>query len=514
MNCQFCGAELPEGAEFCPECGKKQVMPAAPAEAVTAEENPAEAVTAEEIPAEESLAKEAAVDVIAAEGPTEEPTAEESPAEEAASEEPAAEETAEEVTAEGTAAEGAAVEWPTEEKPAEETPSEETPAEEAAGEATAPAKKKGGKGLVIGILVAALALAGGIGYGVHMSNLKKGYEAAQVLYEEGKYAEAAEAFAALGKYQDSAAMAEKAGLWDAAEKAYDAAGTDAAAWDKAADAYDLLEEAEAAALAADCRNRAVYYRADARLAEGPEDPAVITEALEMYRSCGGVLDSADMITECENRLVYLSAVALMGEKKWEDAAAALQNLADNFYRDSSDLLLECNTRTAYASAEKLLKDKKYYDAYKKFMSLKGKKYEGMEDPEKKAKSCIQKQPSAGEVYHNPSYSNNNVQLTIDNKGFMNSFVKLIIGDDLVVSVFIPADGKVSFWLPSGTYKMKRAYGENWFGTTDLFGDEGYYWTCKFGGKESFTLENGYAYTISTGGEGTGISNSATGRGSF
>ena len=91
-----------------------------------------------------------------------------------------------------------------------------------------------------------------------------------------------------------------------------------------------------------------------------------------------------------------------------------------------------------------------------------------------------------------------------------------MGDDLVVSVFINTDA-VTFTLPAGTYRVKEALGDKWFGPDDAFGDEGSYYVCSFGGDETVDLESYHAYEISSGSPsegGTGISNHTTDRESF
>ncbi len=262
-----------------------------------------------------------------------------------------------------------------------------------------------------------------------------------------------------------------------------------------------------------CKNWVTYQQAAALLASAPDDPETIQAALEMFRSAGDVLDTPAQIKECENSLSYLAACALFKDKKWSAAEEAFTPLANENYRDSKDYKTHCAAHITYNKAEDLFKKKSYYDAYLLYNSIKDKKYDDLPNMAEKAKACIQKQPADGEVYHNPKYNNNTTQLTIDNSGYMNTFVKLYIGKDLVSTVFIKKDNKATIWLPAGTYKMNKAYGETWFGTEDLFGDDGYYWTCTFAGSETFTLQSGNGYLISSGDEqdGTRINDKATSR---
>ena len=122
-------------------------------------------------------------------------------------------------------------------------------------------------------------------------------------------------------------------------------------------------------------------------------------------------------------------------------------------------------------------------------------------------------PGNGVVYSNPDYSSTAVPLTI-NEGGSYSYYKIYMGDDLVRTVFISPNGAATVNLPAGTYRMNEAHGELWFGEDDMFGDDGSYYRCSFGGEETFELRSGYSYEISSSGEGTGIGNSPTDRESF
>ena len=122
-------------------------------------------------------------------------------------------------------------------------------------------------------------------------------------------------------------------------------------------------------------------------------------------------------------------------------------------------------------------------------------------------------PGNGVVYSNPDYSSTTVPLTI-NEGGSYSYYKIYMGDDLVRTVFISPNGAATVNLPAGTYRMNEAHGELWFGEDDMFGDDGSYYRCSFGGEETFELRSGYSYEISSSGEGTGIGNSPTDRESF
>ena len=411
------------------------------------------------------------------------PAVTEAPAKEIPAEEPAPE-TAPEVPAEEPEAAPSAEEPVTEAEPATEAPAaEELKPEEPAAEPVpepatetpvetpkpaepvkvAPEKKNNTKKILIAVL--ALCLAGaGIFYTIS-ANHKKNYEQAAEYYAAGQYEEAAALYEKLGSYKDAADLHAKTISWIEAEELEAKAGTDAAAWDKAAKAYEAIDDEKAQDQAAACRRANKYY----------------------------------------------TAADLMKAQDWEAAKELLGPLVAGNYKEAKTMMTACNTHITFNEAEALYAEGKFYDAWKLYRSIQDTDYDDLPDLYERADMCIQAPPATGVVYRNPAYPNNAVQLSIDNSGYKNSFVKLYIGDDLVTSVFIAEDATATFWLPAGTYRMNKGYGDTWFGTEDLFGDEGRYWKCKFGGSDTFTLEAGYGYTISSGTGGTGITNSSTGR---
>ena len=425
MKCTSCGKELPEGVAFCMFCGAKLETPApAPAEDAPVEE-PIQ-------PAPEPTAP----------GAIEEPTVKfPAPA-------PAPEPAPAQNPVQDTAPQPSPIPAPAPlDAPA---PAPTAPEFAAAAAPAAKPKKMKPWMLVIGI-IAALAIIGGIAYGVYQSNLAKqraeDYSQAQSLYAAGKYEEAAEAFAALEDYEDCADMYKKCGLWIDAQKLEAAAGEDPAAWEKAADAYRKIGESKANNQATTCQNTATFY----------------------------------------------SASQLMAEKDWDGALALLADLPDDFM-GSGDLKQECETWKIYEQAEALLAENHYYDAYKLFNSISSASYEGMSDPGERAQACVQPFPEAGVVYRADGYGEETTELT----------------------VAVPAGGSATFRFPSGTYRINESYGSQWFGTDDMFGDDGAYFTCTFGGEDSFTFEYGNGYIMSSAGEGggTSVGNHSTDRGSF
>ena len=387
--------------------------------------------------------------------------------------------------------------------------SAELPEEAPAQADEVPAKKK----VQPWMIAAAVAAAIGLGFGGYQIKLSGDYSKAAELYEQGDYAGAADAFSALGNYKDAQVQYDLASKWADAVAKEKSASADPAKWAEAAKAYELIDDAEAKRQAQFCKDASIYYTAQTLVRESPDDRKALEEAIGLFQSANGVFDSDEMVLDCQDSLAILDVKDLMGQKKWADALAKLDSLADPTFNNASTLRLECEAWTEYEAAEALFNGGKFYDAYIKFNSIVNPGYEGFPNLEERAKACIQSFPS-GVVYRNGDYSSDDCQLSIDNSGYDNCFYKLYQGDTLVMSICIPANGKETFMLPSGTYHMNKGYGETWFGTEDMFGDEGRYWKCSFGGSDTFTLDYGWAYEISTSGEGTGISTSSTDRGSM
>ena len=296
------------------------------------------------------------------------------------------------------------------------------------------------------------------------------YDQASKDYAAGNYAEAAAAFKGLGGYKDSSDMYAKAAGWvEATSLEEEASNTESAeAWQAAADAYAAIDEAEAQADATRCSGNADYYTAKAMLKKSPTDRATAEKALALFENCEEIADAQNQVAYCKSVLAYYEAGDLYAQGK-------------------------------------------YYEAYQKYGNVNKAASDALGDVGEKEGACIQANPGNGVVWRNASYSSDDVELTIKNSGHPNAYYKLYMGNDLVITVFISADGEATFRLPSGTYSMNKAYGDMWFGPDDMFGDGGSYYKCDFAGSSTFELESGNGYEISSGGEGTGIGSQSTNR---
>ena len=347
--------------------------------------------------------------------------------------------------------------------PSPDAPDGSTPAEPAAEK---PKKKiKPWMFIVGGVVLVGIIVA--VVFAVMSANRAQDYENANELYDQGKYAEAAEIYGRLGDYEDSQDKLGRANRWVEAEAAESAAGEDPAAWMKAAEAYEKLG----------------------------------TEA-------------SDKVTDCENTANYYTGVQLMAKGDWAGADAAFDAITVYGFKDADSLANECDAHAKYEQADKLYKDGKYYEAYSLFNVIGENDYEGISDAPDRAKACIQPAPEAGTVARGDAFTGEDVELTIKNSVDENVYYKLYIDGNFVVSCFVPASGEATITLPSGTYSMNKAYGSDWFGPEDMFGDAGEYYQCNFDGSTTVDLEPNGIYEISAGGSGAGIGSTSTDRGSF
>lgn len=233
-----------------------------------------------------------------------------------------------------------------------------------------------------------------------------------------------------------------------------------------------------------------------------------------FTKTAGTVDLETVKSRTLAETALLTAEKQFKDGKYSDAAEKLQEIDASLLTEESasgrsKLEQSLKDVEKYKKAEEYFNAGQFYEAYKAFLDC-----GDYSDAAKRAESCIQPYPATGVVYANDAYGDRSSELTINNSGYKNAYYKLYFGSDLVMTIFIPENGSATFALPSGTYRMTKGYGDTWFGTIDMFGDDGRYWVCSFGGSETAAIDPGYAYEISTGGEGTGIGTSESDRGSI
>lgn len=333
------------------------------------------------------------------------------------------------------------------------------------------------------------------------------YKDATALYAEGSYAQAAAKFEALGGFKDSAERASLSEQWADYTKAVglieDFDHDDTA---EAEDIFLSLGTFEDAAEQAEFCQNSLDYEAATALESGGE----YERALAAFEALGSFSDSEDHARACSDELDYAAAMILMDKGNYAAAGEKLAAPAESKLRDSISQLNYCNKKVAYSGAEQSLADGENYSAYKTFITL-----GQFEDATDRALECILDAPKNGQVYRNENYSARQSDLKVVNSYDMATYLKLYSSNgDLVCTFYISANKSATVHVPAGTYILKRAFGTDWFGLNDMFGDDGYYYLQRIGDSYEFEMEKNYIYTLSSGGSGTPVSDSSTSRDDF
>ncbi len=219
-------------------------------------------------------------------------------------------------------------------------------------------------------------------------------------------------------------------------------------------------------------------------------------AKEAFIALGDFLDSEEKLKQCQTELDYIAAVGLFNKQDYPGALDAFVSLKG--YKDSDSRAFECNNHINYAKAEKAFSEGNFYTAYIGFLNL-----GYFSDSADRAAACIQPDPKSGETYRNRNYSKKTCPLTFKTpKSGYSMYIKIYYGSNLISSVFIASGKKVTVKLPAGTYIIKGAAGENWFGPNEAFGDDAYYGIVY----KKYTMKRGWVYSI-TFGAGKGASES-------
>ena len=116
-----------------------------------------------------------------------------------------------------------------------------------------------------------------------------------------------------------------------------------------------------------------------------------------------------------------------------------------------------------------------------------------------AAKCIRTAPKSKVIYRNSKYKSSAMKIKFKAPKNDASYYFLKIynkSDVLVGSVFLRAGGSATISLKAGTYKVKEASGEVWFGKKEAFGSDGDYSVMLFNGSnEYYKFRKNYIYTI-------------------
>jgi len=337
------------------------------------------------------------------------------------------------------------------------------------------------------IIAGCVAVAGAVlAFFLINAGLNDRYQQACDAMDSGDIAEAKAAFAELGAFNDAKDLAaECQSLID-----YDAARQkmDDGYYEEAKQAFAALDSFEDAdIMAQNCQN-SIDYNSAVLLKEKGD----LERARDAFTALGGFQDAEQMARDCQDQLDYNEAAALMEAGDYEGAKQIFDRL--DVFSDSMALSAKCQNHIDYSAAETALNNQEYYDAYQLFSSL-----GGFSDADERARACVQPNPKNGELYRNTDFKSKSCSVTIKVGDTGESlYLKIYTPDDVLVStVFVASAQKTKVKLPSGSYRMKAAYGVEWFGETDMFGDAGYYEVLIFeDGTDIDTLSSKYVYTLS------------------
>lgn len=336
---------------------------------------------------------------------------------------------------------------------------------------------------------------------------KRNYEAASALFEGGGYAAAAQAFMALGNYKDSADRAALSADWANYTNACNM--IEIFSHDDAVEAKQVFlslgQFEDAPEKAIFCQNSLDFEAACALESAGD-----YAGALTAFEELGSFSSAAEHARYCSDTLDYNAASELIGAGDYAAAAEKLAAPAENAYEDATDQLEYCNNKVAYQGAEQALASGKNYTAYVEFLEL-----GSFEDSATRAKSCVLEEPKSGELYRNENYNAKQVKFKVVNSYNKATYIKLYSNNgDLVCTFYIQANKNATVHVPAGTYTINRAFGTQWFGLEDMFGDDGTYYRQLIGNSYEFTMKNNYIYTLSTGSGGTPVVDNTTAREGF
>lgn len=338
------------------------------------------------------------------------------------------------------------------------------------------------KPLVIALIAVgcALVLAAGVLVPVLIEEERAGrYETAMGLMDNEEYEAAIAAFAEMGDYRDAPEMAEEC----RSSMDYDAAQAlmDAGEYEQACKGFAALGSyRDAEDKAQECQNIMDYNEA-----QGLMNAREYSKARDLFTALGEYRDARDKAKLCQNILDYEAAQAAMDEGRYADAKNIFDRLGS--YEDSAFLSAECQNNIDYIAADEAYNSGFFFTAYKRLSLL-----SGFSDASARAEACIQPPPASAELYHQPDYAKK-ISVYIKNKGkSLGLMVKFyaVDGGELVSTVYVAPGKKVKIRLPRGKYMCKCAWGPQWFGDKEYFGDNAFYeWDY-----EEWELRSGYYYT--------------------
>ncbi|MDR0514184.1 MAG: hypothetical protein LBG81_03360 [Coriobacteriaceae bacterium] len=235
-------------------------------------------------------------------------------------------------------------------------------------------------------------------------------------------------------------------------------------------------------------NQAIQYNEASTLF----DEGQYTKALDLFLALGSFKDSAKKAGICEAWLAFEEAKALTEAGKFEEAADMVWDFAGVPDVYDSEEVFAWQDANDYGLADLLFKSGQMYKAYQAFSAL-----GSYRDAAERAQNCLTPMPGTAELYRNEAFVSSASELTFDATATpYPTYIKIYSGEALVSSVFLQAGSSLTIPIPAGDFTFKRAFGEQWFGETELFGDDGTYTVMLLdGSNEVIHLDSNMIYTI-------------------
>jgi len=177
----------------------------------------------------------------------------------------------------------------------------------------------------------------------------------------------------------------------------------------------------------------------------------------------------------------------------------IENQEEDAYNMISDYfeITENADQLQYIKAGLYYNQERYYSAMETFYDS----HYG--DWQERLAACEQPWPATGELWHNDYYYSSEMSLTFDvnwdNPSEAHYYMVFDTDGTLASLLFIAGDSSATTYLPGGTYKIRSAVGDTWYGTKDAFGKLGSYEFLRFDEDANDPyltyLDAGYGWTI-------------------
>ena len=251
------------------------------------------------------------------------------------------------------------------------------------------------------------------------------------------------------------------------QEVFESGADEISAWDVV-----VTEDEETQALKQTAVDGLHYERGARALAEGDFE-----RAMDILDDIPGFLDADALYEE-----------ARAGQEAKEEEERKRKEEEERKRQEEEKARQEAMAKT-YKEAEELYDNGEYYKAKQLFESV-----SEYEDAYDRAEACVQPLPETGDYLVSGGSSSS---LTIEAPSGDNAvYIKVYDTDgNTVCKTFIRSGESATVWIDGGTYTMKVAYGTEWYGEIDVFGDYGTYSQLMNGDTELFELNNGYTYTL-------------------